>query len=151
MAYEGTLLVADARQRYYDANGFASDGGDSEKWVKLKVAGLLPVWFPNSDARRKAVRLHDIHHVATEYQTTWTGEAEIGAWEVGAGCGKYWAAWVLNLAAMGYGMFLAPRRVIAAYRRGRRSKSLYHLGWTDDLLTLSVAELRARLALEGSV
>jgi uncharacterized small protein (DUF1192 family) len=49
---------------------------------------------------------------------------------------------------MAYGIFLAPRRVIAAYRRGRRSKSLYHLGWSDDLLTLSVAELRERLALE---
>jgi hypothetical protein len=147
MTYEGSLRVADARQRYYDANGFGSDGGDSEKWVKLKLFGVIPFGFPNSDARRKAVRLHDLHHVATGYHTTWTGEAEIGGWEVGAGCGRYWVAWVLNLAAMGYGMFLAPRRVIAAYRRGRRSKSLYHLGWTDDLLTLSVAQLRERLEL----
>jgi hypothetical protein len=38
--------------------------------------------LPNSDARRKAVVLHDLHHVATGYKTDWTGEAEISAREI---------------------------------------------------------------------
>ena len=39
--------------------------------------------FPNSDARRRAVKVHDLHKVLTGYQTDIFGEVEIswvGAW-----------------------------------------------------------------------
>ncbi len=147
MRYEGSLSVEEARGRYFEVNGFGANGGYDETWVKLKL-GFIPIFIPNTEARRKAVRLHDLHHVATEYETTWTGEAEIGAWEVGAGCGNYWAAWVLNLSAMAYGIFIAPRRVLAAFRRGRRSRTLYQFPWSDDLLKASVQDLRRKLVLE---
>lgn len=146
LRYDGSLEVDEARRRYYEANGFPPDGGDSESWVKVKV-GFIPFWFPNSDARRRAVRLHDLHHVATEYDTDMIGEAEIGAWEVGAGCGRYWAAWMLNLMAMSYGLVFAPRRVSRAFRRGRKSTSLYHRGFGPDLLEVTVADLRRQLGL----
>jgi hypothetical protein len=97
------------------------------------------------------VKLHDLHHVATGYATTFTGEAEIGAWEIGAGCGRYWAAWTLNLSAFGIGLWIAPRRMFRAFTRGRRSKSLYQRAFGDDLLALSVGELRAQLALADGV
>jgi hypothetical protein len=70
--------VRQARTEYFRANGFGDDGGHHARWVKVKL-GAVPLWFPNTDARRRAVRLHDLHHLATGYETSVVGEAEIGA------------------------------------------------------------------------
>jgi len=75
--------VFEARQRYFADNGF-SDAGYSDRWVKLSI-GPLPFVMPNLPSRRRAIPLHDLHHVATGYDTTVRGEAEISAWELGAG------------------------------------------------------------------
>jgi ubiquinone biosynthesis protein Coq4 len=115
--------------------------------VRLKARGLTVFVFPNTSARRRAVRLHDIHHVLTEYETTWAGEAEIAAWELASGCGRYWAAWILDLEAMAVGLLIAPRRVLAAFRRGRKSDNLYRGTWSDELLDERVGDLRRRLHL----
>jgi hypothetical protein len=145
--YADSLTVGHARDVYFADNGF-SLAGYTDRWVKLKL-GPIPIAFPNTAARKAAVKLHDLHHVATGYQTTWTGEAEIGAWEIGASCGRYWAAWFLNLGALGVGMWTAPRRVLRAFARGRRSNSLYHRAFGDDLLALTVGDLRTRLGLDA--
>ena len=42
------------------------------------------------------MRYHDLHHILTEYDTTWTGEAEVSAWELATGCKNYLAAWILD-------------------------------------------------------
>jgi hypothetical protein len=86
---------------------------------------VVPVWFPNTDARRRAVRLHDLHHLATGYETSLVGEAEIGAWELAGGCKRYPAAWVLNIAAVLLGLLVAPRCTWRAFLRGRHSETLY--------------------------
>ncbi len=138
-----TGTVREARERYFRQNGL-SEAGYTERWVKLKM-GPIPLAFPNTAARRRAVPLHDLHHVATGYPTTWTGEAEISAWELAAGCGRYWAAWALDAGGALVGLLIAPRRTWRAFRRGRRCRSLYRARFTDDLLDMTVAELRARL------
>ena len=145
---DGIERVRDARARYFDENGL-SEAGYRSRWVVLR-AGPLPLYLPNTSSRRRAVPLHDLHHVATGYDTTWTGEAEIAAWELAAGCGRYWAAWSLNLGAASLGLLIAPRRTLRAFRRGRRSgRTLYHQpGFTESLLDLTVAELRRSLALD---
>ena len=142
------MTVGQARDVYFADNGF-SLAGYTDSWVKLKL-GPIPIAFPNTAARKAAVKLHDLHHVATDYRTTWTGEAEIGAWEVGASCGRYYAAWLLNLSALGLGMWTAPRKVLRAFARGRRSKSLYDRAFGDDLLELKVGELRQHLRLDAA-
>ena len=140
------MLVREARDRYFTENGF-SLAGYTDAWVKLKL-GPIPFAFPNTEARRAAVKLHDLHHVATGYATTWTGEAEIAAWELAGGCGRHVAAWLLNAGAMGVGLWIAPRRVFRAWVRGRHSKTLYDRAFGDDLLQLTVEALRARLNLD---
>ena len=137
------VTVRAARDDYFAANGF-SDAGYTDAWVKIKL-GPFPVAFPNTASRKRAIRLHDLHHVATGYATTPIGEAEIGAWEVGGSCTDHWAAWVLNAGAMAYGAVLAPRRVYRAFVRGRHSRNLYRAGWDDALLELTLDELRARI------
>ena len=132
-----------ARERYFAANGF-DEGGYAARVVRLQ-AGPIPFWILNTKGRVRAVRLHDLHHVATGYETSWTGEAEIGAWELAAGCGRYAAAWFLNGSAALIGLFVAPRRTREAWRRGRQRKSLYASGWEAELLDETVGALRRRL------
>jgi hypothetical protein len=144
--HANTELVRDARARHFRDNGF-SEAAYTERWAKVKL-GRLPLVFPNIAERKRALPLHDLHHIATGYATTLTGEAEIGAWEVGSGCADYIVAWLLDAGAFATGLLFAPRRVYRAFVRGRHSRTLYRDGWRDELLGLSVGELRRRLHLD---
>jgi hypothetical protein len=142
--------IGAARAKYFSVNGFGSDGGYNARWVKVMV-GAVPIYFPNTTSRVRAVRLHDLHHIVTEYETYLVGEAEIEAWEIASGCGLYIAAWVLNLSAVAIGLFVAPQRVVAAFQRGRRSRNLYAEGYSESLLQETVGDLRKRLGVsDGS-
>jgi len=142
---DDSLSVFEAREAYFRASGFSS-ATYTDDWVHLRL-GPIPIAFPNTSGRKAAVKLHDLHHVATGYDTSWRGEGEIGAWELAAGCGRHWAAWVLNAGAMAVGLLIAPRRVVRAFARGLRSRTLYHREFGEDLLALSVGELREQLRL----
>jgi hypothetical protein len=144
--YAETLTMREARDLYFAASGF-DESSYSDRWVKLQ-AGPIPLYFPNTKARIAAVRFHDLHHVVTGYDTTWTGEAEIGAWEIASGCAHHYAAWQLNLQAMAIGLLLNPVAVFRAFLRGRRSKNLYREEFGDTLLSPTIGELRRRLRLD---
>jgi hypothetical protein len=144
--YDESSTLEEARERYFADNGFS--GGYDEPWVRLRFAGrMLPV-FPNTRARKAGVRIHDLHHVATGYETSWTGEGEIAAWELAGGCGPYLAAWVLNLGGFGIGCWIAPRRLLQAFVRGRNSRNLYAEGYKPARLAQSVGALRRDLGLD---
>lgn len=147
-AYPDDSSVGDARARYFAANGFGADGGYREDWVRFKV-GPFPVVFPNTAGRKAAVPCHDLHHVASGYDTNLAGEAEIGAWEIASGCFHVRAAWVLNMLAVWPVLFYAPGRVYRAFVRGRHSKNLYDGSYDDALLAKRVGELRAKLGLDA--
>lgn len=138
-----------ARERYFADNRFGADGGYSSKWVEFKL-GRLPMPFPNSPARVRAVKFHDLHHLLTGYRTDIVGEFEIGAWEIGAGCHTFAAAWFLNLTAMSTGLFVAPGKVFRAFRRGLASRTLYPLEF-EPLLERTVDELRTQTGVDGTV
>jgi len=145
--YDDALSLREARARYFESNGFG-DGGYDAQWVKLAL-GPIPFAFPNSAARVRAVRLHDLHHVATGYDTNVLGEAEIGAWEIGSSCRGFVAAWILNLYAMVLGFWIDPPAVYRAFVRGRHTGNLYLGVWDESLLEARVGELRERLRLTG--
>jgi hypothetical protein len=139
--YHPDLTMRAARTRYFENNGFGADGGYGAAWVDFKL-GPIPFPFPNTPQRIDAVKFHDLHHVLTGYDTDFPGELEISAWEIGAGCKRYAAAWVLNLGGMAAGLFTCPGRVFRAFVRGRRSSTLY--GQTfEPLLDRTVGDLRA--------
>ncbi|HWO21483.1 MAG TPA: hypothetical protein VNO30_22095 [Kofleriaceae bacterium] len=143
-----TMTMGDARTRYYEVNGFGADGGDSLKWVPIKVLGIT-IYIPNTEGRRRAVRIHDLHHIVTGYQTTFTGEAEIAAWELASGCWQWPAAFVLNLGGLGMGMLIAPQRAARAWARGRKTRNLYtERNGVDHVLPRPVGEVRAVLGLD---
>lgn len=139
--------VRQALAQYFRASGLPEDGGYSAAWFWIRV-GPISLPMPNIVARRGAVRYHDLHHLLTGYDTSWRGEAAIGAWELGSGCGRYWVGWVLDLAVLPVGLLIAPRATFAAFCRGRRSENLFGRDY-EALLPLTVAELRSRVRIAG--
>lgn len=131
--------VRAARDRYLAANSLALEGYAERgfpvyvwRWaVRLPNPGLL--------------HLHDLHHVATGYGTGLIGEAEISAYELRAGC-RTFMIHLLCVGAVLCAMFVAPRRVVRAWRRARRARTLYRTNVPyETLLDMSVAELRRLL------
>jgi len=126
------------RENAFDASEYVSDT------FALYVFGQK-FFFPNSATRKKAIPLHDLHHVATGYGTDLIGEAEIGAWELRAGCTNMFL-YGINLTALMGGLLLAPHRVIMAFRDAKGARSLYVLEMPyEEIMKLSVAELREKL------
>ena len=149
MIYSPQMTLGDARRLYFRLNGFGEDGGYRERWIKVKV-WHIPIWLPNTEGRRRAVKLHDLHHVLTEYPTTWRGEAEISAWEIGAGgLRRYYAGWILDLMNVAQGLVVNPRGVYRGFMRGRGTSNLYSMEFSDDLLTRQVGEYRHLLRLDA--
>jgi hypothetical protein len=146
--YDDDLTLRDARRVYFDANGFGADGGYHDAWVRFTV-GPFPLAFPNLPSRVRAVRFHDLHHIATGYETTNLGEGEIAAWELGGGCADHYAAWLLNFTALPLGLLMAPRSLFRAFVRGRRCANLYGRTYDEALLDASVRDLRHDLGTDA--
>ncbi|MFT7464396.1 MAG: hypothetical protein ACI9EF_002752 [Pseudohongiellaceae bacterium] len=70
--------VARGLQAYLDENGFLVEAYDQPR-APMSQFGLR-LSIPNPPRQRWAVRLHDLHHVATGYSTNPTGEGQISAW-----------------------------------------------------------------------
>jgi hypothetical protein len=146
--YPPSLTLRAARDLYFAVNGFGADGGYSSPWVDFKL-GPIPMPFPNTAGRVRAVRFHDLHHILTGYATDTMGEFEISAWELGAGCKDFYAAWQLNLSGLAAGMAVSPRRMWRAFVRGRSSETLYGRD-LDAVLDRSVGEAREECGVDGS-
>jgi hypothetical protein len=146
--YDDALTLREARALYFRENGFGEDGGYAERWVRVKL-GPVPLAFPNTQARVRAVRYHDLHHVVTGYATDVVGEAEIGAWEIASGCAGFAAAWILNLYALVLGLAADAGATWRAFLRGRCTRNLYRADYGDALLAERVGAVRARLGLDA--
>jgi len=140
--YPDELSIRDALQIYFSKYHF-QNGGYHLKWFKIKV-GKLFIPLPNIKARIDAVKIHDIHHLVTEYPATLKGEAEIGAWEIASGCGKYWVAWLLNFGSLVYGLVFFPKPVYKAFMNARkcRTNCYYDTEYNDTLLNKTLGEIR---------
>lgn len=143
--YANSLTVRDGRTQYFRINKLG-DGGYTDRWIRFKV-GPLPLFLPNTQARIRAVRFHDIHHVLTEYSTSWSGEAEISAWEIASDCAHHYAAWFLNLQVLAVGLLLNPAAVYRAFIRGRHCTNLYRAELNEAMFSTPIGELRHRLGL----
>ena len=135
--------------KFYADNYLAADGGQSSSSVKIVLAGNFIIYYPNFNARRKAVLKHDIHHILTEYNTDLSGESEICAWEIASGCKGYWAAFFIDTSGIMIGFLFNYWGVLKAFARGRKTKNLYHDMFTDEkVVDFTVSELRSKLNLD---
>jgi hypothetical protein len=139
------LTVREARDHYLAANGFDTSGYAAPTFG-ITVFGRT--WtFRNVPSRRRAIPLHDLHHVATGYGTSLVGEGEVSAFELRAGIDSP-ILWLLKLSAIGYGLLTSPRRVIASFVRARGAATLYVKPRDyDALLDQTLGELRAHLGI----
>lgn len=147
--YPNQLPIREALQVYFSKYHF-TNGGYHLKWFTLKI-GPMSIPLPNIKARVDAVKIHDIHHLATEYPATLRGEAEIGAWEIASGCGGYSAAWVLNFGSFFYGLFFFPKALLRAFLRGSVCKTslYYNTVYDEALLCRTIGEIREHIGLDS--
>jgi hypothetical protein len=133
--------VRAGRDRYLAANSLSVDSYN-ERGFPVYV-GRRAVRLPNPGL----LHLHDLHHVATGYGTGLVGEAEISAYELRAGCRSF-IVHLLCFGAILCAVFVAPRRIVRAWRRARGARTLYYTTIPyETLLGMSVAELRRHLNL----
>jgi len=146
--YPDSWSVRAGRARYFETSGFDTQTY-TDRWIKLSV-GAMNVYLPNLPARKRAVVLHDIDHVLTEYDASWRGEFEIAAFELGMGLGRYWFGWFIHCQTLLMGAPLAPRATLEAYVRGRRCHtSLFDRDGVDDaLLETTIGAIRAEIGLD---
>lgn len=148
--YSEDLTLHEARALFFARSGLGAEGGYSDRWVRVE-AKPFPFYFPNTRSRVRAAKLHDLHHIALEYETDWPGEVEIAGWEIASGCGRHVWAWLLNLGAFAVGMVLFPKRLFRAFVRGRRAGNLYREGFPESQLSnKSVGWLRDKLGIGGA-
>jgi hypothetical protein len=132
--------VGAALREFRTANGLCHDEREARWWIVR--AGLVIFPLPNFGWRRRAIDAHDLHHLLTGYPCTVEGELQIAAWEFGAGRYPHWGATLFCLPLIVAGLLCMPDRIRAAWRRGRRSRSLYRHADLERLHDLPLAYAR---------
>lgn len=100
-------------------------GGEPAESSWTCRVGPMVLRFRNFAWRRRALRAHDLHHLMAGYPMTMRGEFQMAMWELGAGCYPDWRATFFCSPLIVAGLLWSPRRMIAAFKGGRRSQSLY--------------------------
>ncbi len=147
--YPASWTVARALDAYLAENGFTKEEYDARfVWISF---WRVTFPFPNPPSRHDAVRVHDLHHVATGYGTDPTGEAEISMWELARGLTGL--SFFIKCIVVGGGLFgflHSPRRTRAAFRSAKRvGGTLFPMSRREyeALLSMKVGDLRERLDL----
>lgn len=140
------MNVEQALNNFYDQHGYGEQGGINKKWDNIKF-GPLALPLPNLESRRKNIYLHDIHHLVTNYDTTWLGESSVSSWEIAAGgWNNLLFPWFLSLWAMAVGVMLYPGRSYQAFRAGLlMNNALTGQLSKEEMLSLNLDNLRNRL------
>jgi hypothetical protein len=143
------MTIQQALSGFYAANDFEDDGITKSSIAWLKV-GPFKVPIPNPDARKKALWIHDVNHLATGYSTKWIGETSISAWELATGgWGTNVFVWMIIMGGFLIGVLVYPVSTFKAFLRGRRCKPVVGLGLTKkSLMNLEIEELKSMAGLD---
>jgi hypothetical protein len=145
MNVDSSMSMREARDLFFNRNGFNAAAYSAPTFM-IKLLGI-PFTFPSTANRKRALPLHDFHHILTGYGTTFVGEAEIGAWEVRAGCNSLVTYWLNGSGAL-LGLLVAPGKVWRAFRAARGQRTLYREPEPYAvLLGMTVDSLRRRLGI----
>ena len=111
--------------QFYERHGFGPTPGARPKFVGV-YTGCALVPMPNIETRRRFLKQHDLHHLATGYSVGRIGEGEVSAWELASGSmSASPVLGLMNLIALSTGWFVDRDRMWAAYCRGLESQNLY--------------------------
>ena len=135
--------VAEALARYFEAHRL-DRGGYASRTFAVPL-GPVRLVFPNPGRLAE----HDLHHVALDVPATFWGEVELSAFELRTGAPSAIIA-LLCVGALALGSVLSPRRVLSAWKRHPRGRSLYRDAPAYEALTaMRVDELRAWMRLDA--
>ena len=147
------LTTREALSEYFEREGIKTDDQNFEEWLRdnwlrMNLFGhripVKPLY-----GFKKALALHDVHHLLTGYDTTWTGEFQVTAWEVGSGgCAPHILFWLKLVFTSLLGLVLMPTASWYAFARGRNQRNLFRCDFRE-LLAREVDDLRAFI--EGRV
>jgi hypothetical protein len=112
-----------------------------ENWAYMTIGGhripVKPLY-----GYKHVVVIHDVHHLLTGFETTWTGEFEVAAWELGSGgCDRYLLMWGNRFLTLLLGLIFAPHATRRAFRRGAIEHNLYRFD-CRSILSCEVGDLR---------
>lgn len=127
--YTGGVIVkikAYLAQHYSEKAWMGENGGVDQAWIKVYV-GPWDIMVPNTQARKRIVPYHDLHHLVSGYNNSRIGEGQVAAWELGTQCLISPLATLLNLFGMATGLLIDHRKVLAAYEHGRQCNNLYRI------------------------
>lgn len=146
---DASMNIGDALTRLYKEHDLPPDGGEHEALFHVRI-GPITIPLPNPPARQKAVFIHDVNHLLTGYNAVFSdGEMKIAAYEVGTGCDRVWAAWLLNLWLMAVAALARPKTAFQAFVRGSQAVSLYRLAPDRSTLrAMSVGDVRRLIQLD---
>ncbi len=117
----------------YLANHFGDVVGARTLTVPV-YTGCILVPLPNIETRRRYLKYHDLHHLITGYSVGRIGEGEVSAWELGTGSAfDSPLLGIMNLIALSTGLFLEPKRMWLAFKRGCMSRNLYPASVRQDV------------------
>ncbi len=138
--------VQNALQEFYQTHYFGTEA-QTAKVVQVRL-GPIRFLFPNPKQRREVIHLHDLTHLLTGYDTSWTGEGEVAAWELASGFPrKHWIGWVYAPMTFSIGFLISPLRVAKAFLRGWGQPNLYKLDIPRETLhSLTLLDLKNELA-----
>ena len=133
--------VRSGRDHYLAENSLSTDSYTARRFPIY--VGKWPIYVTNPGY----LPWHDLHHVVTGYKTGLVGEAEISAYELRSGCRSFFII-ILCIGAMMIAMFVAPRRVLRAWKNAKGTRNLYRREVSyDSLLEMQVEELREMLGI----
>ena len=134
------LPAREALRSFREANGLCDD--EHGRVWKIPI-DFVTLYLPNFRWRREALAAHDLHHLLTGYPCTVKGELLIAAWEFGAGSYPHWGATLFCLPLALTGLLWFPREAVEAFRRGRRSRSLFAAEVRGQLAVMRLSEVEA--------
>jgi hypothetical protein len=142
--YDDALTLRTALDQHLHRAGFTKDCYGP--WLAVKL-GPFRLRVPNPKFRQETLVLHDLHHILTGYDTTFTGEAQVSAWEARTGFARHPMIKAIIFSVMGLGYFVDPVAVWKACNRGKGCRNLFREGFREELLDMKVGYVRRRLGL----
>jgi hypothetical protein len=142
------LRVAGALAAWREQSGQAAAPPGRTPWFRLFWVKVGPIAIPVPHPGQ--LHWHDLHHLVLGYRTDLVGEMEISAFELRTKP-RTFVVLLLCVAGVVTGMIWAPRRTIAAWRRGAGARNLYgaELDY-DALMKGTVAALAAWMRVESA-
>lgn len=124
---------------YWKSQNLPFDGGVKQKFNSAKI-GNFSFKYPNLDG--KALILHDINHLITNYKTNWKGECEVSAWELASGGRKgYSKTWIYPISLTVLGLFICPTRTYEAFKNGIGKQNSFIISKKTNILKLTKMEI----------